>query len=96
MLMYNEIVQPDILWEGHGEDLTGDLEQRLQHEHQDDELHLNAEQRKNLALYEPQVILNRNVLAQQLGNRLTREQLDYDLAREVATLSLLLPTVNSY
>ena len=45
---------------GHWEDLTDDLERRLQSEHHVDDLHLSTEQRKNLGLYELQVILNRN------------------------------------
>jgi len=100
MLIYNEIAQPNVLWEGHWEDLTDDLERRLQREHRDDDLHLSTEQRKNLRLYELQVILKRNGrslkdfplmplsssnASQQLRNRLIRKQLDYDIAKETAT-----------
>jgi len=111
MLMYNEIAQPDVRWEDHWEDLNDDLERRLQRKHRDHNLHLSTEQRKNFRLYELQVILNRNGrslkhfppmplpssnVAQQLRNRLIREQLDYDITKEAATLRLLLPTLKSY
>ena len=35
-------------------------------------------------------------VAQQLMNRLIREQLDYEVATEATTLTSLLPTLNSY
>ena len=91
--------------------MTDDLQRRLQREHQDDDLHLSTEQRKNLGLYELQVILNRSGrslkdfppmplpssdVAQRLRNRLIWEQLDYDIATEAGALTSLLPTLNSY
>jgi len=109
--MYNEVAQPDILWEGHWEDLTDDLEKRLQHEYADHNFHMSTKQRKNLGLYELQVILSRNGrslkdfppmplpssdFAQQLRNRSIREQLDYNIGTEAAALNLLLPTLNAY
>ena len=111
MLMYNEVAQPNILWEGHWEDLTDDLELRLQRECADHNFRISTEQRKNLGLYELQVILSRSGrslkdfppmplpsfdFAQQLRNRLIREQLDYDIGTEAAALNLLLPTLNAY
>ena len=111
MLMYNKIGQSNVLWEGHWEDMTADLERRLQRDNHDNDMRLSAEQRKNLGLYELQVILNRNGrslkdfppmslpssdVAQQLRNWLIMEQLDYDIATEVGTLTSLLPTLNSY
>jgi len=57
MVIYNEIAQPNVLWEGHWEDLTNDLKRRLQREYRDDDLYLSTEQRKNIGLFELQVIL---------------------------------------
>ena len=111
MLMYNEIAQTDMLWEGHWKDLNDDLEQRLQCKHRDDDLYLSIKRRRSLGFYELQVILNRNGhsltdfplmllpsfnFAQHLTNWLIREQLDCDIDKEAATLNLLLPTLNSY
>ena len=58
--MYNELEQPQMLWYKHWEDLSNDLAQRLQHEHHNPVLQLIDDQRKNLCLYELELILRKN------------------------------------
>ena len=60
MLMFSEVGQPDQLWEAHWEDLTDDLPRRLQREQRNPQLEISSEQRRNLGLYELELILNKN------------------------------------
>jgi len=67
-------------------------------------------QRQDLGLYKIEMILNKNGrslrdfppmplpspnLLRQLGNKLIREQLDYDQEQEKHNLEMLLPTLNT-
>ena len=110
MLMFSEVSDPHRLWEQHWEDLTDDLQRRIERELRDHSLHITVEQRQDLGLYEIEMVLNKNGrslrdyppmplpspnLVLQLGNRLIREQLDYDQEQESHNLQRLLPTLNS-
>jgi len=109
MLMFSEVGQPDQLWEAHWEDLTDDLPRRLQREQRNSQLEISIKQRRNLGLYELELILNKNGrslrdyppiplpssrMLQQTGNRLIREQLVYDISIENDNLDLYLRTLN--
>jgi len=56
--MYNEVGQPELLWDKHWEDLYDDLQQRLQREHQNPKLRLSVDQRKSICLYELELIMH--------------------------------------
>jgi len=43
LLMYNEVGQPELLWDKYWEGLSEDLERRLQREHQNPELRLSVD-----------------------------------------------------
>ena len=60
LLMYNEVGQPELLWNKHWEDLSNDLERRLQREYRNPELRLSIDQRKNICLYELELIMRKN------------------------------------
>jgi len=62
LLMYNEMGEPELLWDKHWKDLSNDLEQGLQHEHQNLELKLSVDQRKNICLYELESIMPKMVV----------------------------------
>ena len=49
--MYNEAGQPQLFGGKHWKDLSDDLKQRLQHEHQNPKLLLTADQKKIPCLY---------------------------------------------
>jgi len=97
MLMFLEV--------GHWEDLTDDLPRRLQREQRNSQLEISSEQRRNLGLYELELILNKNgrslrdyppmplpspEMLRRTSNRLIREQLDYDVSIEKDNLDMYL------
>jgi len=111
MLMFSEVSDPHQLWKQHWEDLTDDLQRRMQRDLKDHSLQIIVEQRQDLRRYKIEMILNKNGkslrdyplmplpspnLVHQLGNKLIREQLDYDQEQEKHILNMLLPTLNSY
>ena len=88
MLMFSEVSDPHRLWEQHWEDLTDDLQRRIQRDLRDHSLQIIVQQRQDLGLYEIEMILNKNGrslrdftpmplpspnLLRQLGNKLIRE-----------------------
>jgi len=60
LLMYNEVGQPELLWDKHWDGLSDDLERRLQCEHQTSELTFSIDQRKNICSYELELIIRKN------------------------------------
>jgi len=60
LLMYNEVGQPELLWDKHWKDFSDDLERRLKREHQNSKLRLSVDQRKNICLYELELIMSKN------------------------------------
>jgi len=105
--MYNEVGQPELLLDKHWEDLSDDLERKLQREHQNPELMLSVDQRKNICLYELGLIMHKNGqslkdyypmplpssdMLLQLRNHLIREQLDYDISIEAENVQMMLPS----
>ena len=81
------------MWEQHWEELTDDLQTRMQRNLRDHTLQIDMKQWQDVGLYKIKVILNKNGrslkdypfmrlpsanLVKQLGNRLIREQLCYD------------------
>jgi len=57
--MYNEVGQPELLWDRHWEDLSDDLERWLYREHRNPELTLSVTQRKNICLYKLELIMRK-------------------------------------
>ena len=107
MLIFSKESQLDQLWEQHWEDLTNDLQRRVQRDINDYGLEITVEQRTN---HEIVLILNKNDrslkdfplmplplpdMVRRLGNRFIREQLDYDREKEKENLDILLLTLNS-
>ena len=56
LLIYSEMGQPKLIWDNHWED----LERRLHCEQQNPELRLTVDQKKNLCLYELELIMCKN------------------------------------
>jgi len=109
MLMFSEVSQPHQLWEQHWEDLTDDLQRQTRRDLNNHSLEISLEHRRNLGLYEIELILNKNGrslkdyppmssppsdMMRWLGNRLIREQLHYDQEKEKDNLDIMLPTLN--
>jgi len=60
LLTYNEVGLLELLWDKYWKDLSDDLERRLQCEHHNPEYRLSVDQRKNICLYELELIMRKN------------------------------------